>query len=124
MIAIFGVNGFTETAFALGPNEIITNEVGEAIPLVPYGDPGKDFVSMQFIARLKDGYLALPKNQMEAPLSECEVNYELSCILENNAVYYVKRVFPFCQPFDTLRTVDGQSIKVPDLSQVYLFLQS
>lgn len=107
----------------MGPGEIVTNELGEVIPIPHYGEPGKDYVDMQFIARLKPNYLTLPKDQTEAPLDQCEVDKDLDGILKNNDVYYVKKVFPSCWPYDTLREIYGELIRVPDLSQVYLFMQ-
>ncbi|MBD3233048.1 MAG: S8 family serine peptidase [candidate division Zixibacteria bacterium] len=94
-----------------------------AIPLMypPPGRAGIDFKEDQLIVRLKHGYINIPDRNGIVSLFTCEIDDSLLTILTANRVEAVEQVFKGASPGDTLRTVNGSVITVPDLSQVFLF---
>ncbi|MBD3232652.1 MAG: S8 family serine peptidase, partial [candidate division Zixibacteria bacterium] len=79
----------------------------------------------QLIVRLKHGYLDYPHGQTNVPLYQCDIEDSLWNLLINSRVVSVDRVVRDCFPGDTIRTVHGETCRVPDLSQVYvLYLQN
>jgi thermitase len=111
-------------SFCRGSFDNLMDEAGEPIPAPEYGKAGVDFVDQQFIASFKPGFLTLPPGMTEALLERCEVDDELRDLLVGQKVYYVKQVFRGYTLGDTIRVVDSDIVIVPDLSQVYLLLQS
>ncbi len=91
----------------------------------PPGRAGVDFKEDQLIVRLKHGCLDYPHGQTNVPLYQCDIEDSLWNLLTNSRVVSVNRVFRDCFPGDTVRTVHGETCRVPDLSQVYvLYLQN
>jgi len=88
------------------------------------GEPGVDYSDLQFIASFKPGFLTIPDGKSEEYLKNCQVEADLFSLLEQNEVYYVKQAFKSYQPGDTIRIIGSDTCFVPDLSQVYLFLQN
>jgi subtilisin family serine protease len=99
------------------------NELGEIIPVTDWGQPGVDFEDLQLIGCFKVGSLNLPHGTSEAYLKDCEVEETLDSVLVHHNVSYVKQVFEGLEAGDTLISVGTDSVRVPDLSQVYLLMQ-
>lgn len=114
----------TEKSHAIGPSDILRNDLAEIITIPPPGEPGVDFVDDQFIASLKEGYLILPAGKSYAKLEECEVESDLLKILLTHDVSEVEKVFTDAEPGDTIVIVENDTIFVPDISRIFLFKQN
>jgi thermitase len=113
----------TGNSFGISSTDTLRNELGGIIVTPPPGAPGVNFAKAQFIASLQPGYLTLPRNATEARLDECNIEHYLLNLLQRHHVTYVNQVFPGRVLGDTIRMMDSGRIYVPDLSQIYLFIQ-
>jgi hypothetical protein len=110
-------------AYSIGPQDTLRTDTGEIIPIPEPGECGVDYADSQFIASLRPGYLTLPSGESEAALDSCSVDSSLKALLEDHYVEYVEQVFTGAELNDTLRIIGSDTVRVPDVSRIFLLRQ-
>ncbi len=97
----------------------IRDELG-VIMAVPLWTNDGGHAPGELLVGLRSGYLEVPDGATLTPMERCRVETDLGRLFADLTATAVRKVFPSCHEGDIERIVNGEVVRVPDLSRVFM----